>query len=86
MWGPVDNLLALAHTLYQRMLCPHCGHPLSVCRSDDVEFDAVEDTCHAKEAVDQWHKDQRGDPTPGVVVSPVLDDSPVLYGGPPEGW
>ena len=72
----VNDRLEVLETLYERLICPHCGHPLTVCRSDDVEFEAVEDTCHAKAAVDQWHRDQRGEPTPGVVV-----DGKVVHAG-----
>lgn len=85
-WSRFDDLLALAYSMYERMVCAQCGHPLAVCRSGQVEFEAVESTCHAKAAIDRHEREQKGQPEPGVIVTARPDNSPTKYGGPPAGW
>lgn len=68
-WRESDRKLAVALTIYERSLCPTCGHVMA--RSHDPEmdgwYDAHEDTCYACAAVD-LHTAGQKDPTPGAKV------------------
>lgn len=66
----------LAWTLYQRGLCPHCGYPREVCRSVE-RFEAKEEYCFAKAAVEQAERDARGkdgETEPGLLHVPVYQE------------
>ena len=67
----------LAFTIHKRGLCPKCGYPREVCRSQDG-FTAQRDVCHASAAVEEAQEQARkdNDPDHGVMWVPVFDEQP----------
>ena len=65
-WTEKDHLLTHAHTLYQRSLCPDCGHTREVCGSG--HWEAITRVCGPSAAVETWRKDNPN-PDPGTIVT-----------------
>lgn len=64
--------LMMAYTVHKRGLCPKCGYPRSVCRSQGG-FTAQREVCHASAVVEerQAEEQKRKDPAHGVMWVPV---------------
>lgn len=63
-WVPYDFMLLEAYQRLQDEICPRCGHPVWLCRSDsnNVEFLVKNDICHAERALKEHEVGQlRGD-------------------------
>ncbi|KUG58984.1 hypothetical protein [Nesterenkonia jeotgali] len=81
--------LMMAHTMHQRSLCPQCGYPKAVCRSEE-RFEAQREVCHASAVVEaQRAEAQKNDvPDYGAIYLPTYagagkgEESPVK---PPPG-
>lgn len=52
-----------AYQLLQNETCSHCGHPVWLCRNEDVQWDVRTDTCFAEKEQQSWEdskKDKNG--------------------------
>ncbi len=90
-WGERDRVLAIGYQLYQGMLCPECGNPLTVCRDEGNAgwWETSTATCHAAKAVAERTSEPGYKPQPGQIIYPVLEKAEggaPGYGAPPEGW
>lgn len=61
-WVPLDFVLLEAYQRLQDELCPRCGHPIWLCRSqsNSVQFRIREDYCASERAVKE-HEDRQRD-------------------------
>lgn len=73
-WTECDRIVALGFQIIETEQCPECGNPVSVCRDPGMSgrFRVEEQTCFAKEAVENAQKDIK-EPTPGQLLYPVRD-------------
>lgn len=63
-WTPFDFLLLEAYQMLQDEICPKCGHPIWLCRSDspNVEFRVDGAVCQAERAL-KAYEDQKASST-----------------------
>lgn len=90
-WSERDRLFAVGYQLYQQMLCPECGQPLTVCRdaSNAGWYEVETSTCYATKAVHEHTNEPGAKAQPGEILYPVLskkEEGAASYGAPPEGW
>lgn len=79
----------LAYTVHKRGLCPRCGYPRSVCRSQSG-FQAQREVCHASAVVEaqQEQAQKSNNPDHGVMWVPTRNTQPSTDGpvvAPPPG-
>lgn len=60
-WEPFDFLLLEAYQMLQDEICPKCGHPVWLCRSDstNVEFKVRDAVCYAERALRETEDRQK---------------------------
>lgn len=80
-WTDADRDLAVAYRMYLDELCPcGCGFPRHRAWDDDMDgwYEAEEITCYARQAREQWERDQpdgkRPDPGTLVIVKDTSKD------------
>lgn len=63
-WEPFDFKLIEAYQIMQDELCPNCGQPVWLCRSDDerIEWKIKSGVCYASKALDEkrWEDENKG--------------------------
>jgi hypothetical protein len=59
-WTPFDFMLLEAYQMLQDEICPKCGHPVWLCRSEspNVQFRVNGDVCQAERAL-KTYEDQK---------------------------
>lgn len=84
-WTEKDHLLTHAHTLYQRSLCPDCGHTREACAAG--AWAVTTRTCGPSAAVERWRK-ENPNPDPGTVVSvqPAATAQAATLESAPDWW
>lgn len=59
----------VGYTLYSQSLCPHCGYPRSICRTQE-RFNARQEYCFAKAAVERAEDPEKKDEKLGLLYVP----------------
>ena len=70
-WTEMDKRLLEAYQTMKDESCGHCGHPVWLCRNENVMWAVETDICNADEALEKWREgktDSKGKTTikPGV--------------------
>jgi hypothetical protein len=60
-WTPFDFMLLEAYQILQDEICPKCGHPIWLCRSNSsrVEFKVEGAVCQAERSLREYENNRR---------------------------
>lgn len=91
-WGERDRVIAVALTIYEGLLCPECGLPVTICRDParDGWIEVRSSTCLARKAIAEHTGVEGYQAEPGEILYPHPTEPQGKagggYGAKPEGW